>query len=172
MQTSTIRWNCASGKVLNRRQPRDPGVVEGHVEPTEALDAGRDHRLDVGFVGDIGADRHRARPDRARRVIHAVGVAVGHRDLRALRAKSCAAASPIPDAAPVISATLPSSVAMVHSSQNPARQLVAQQATIARRFEPAAGHADAWERDLTRVRIALTRSVEFATIRPTPVYAP
>ena len=70
--------------LVDRCSPGNPGVVEANVEPAEALHACGDHALDVILVGDVAADREGAGPDLAGGLVDQIGVAVEHRDLRAL----------------------------------------------------------------------------------------
>ena len=70
--------------VLDWRESADPRVVEGDVQPAEAIDAGHNHVGDVVFVGYVCGDRHCLRANLARGLGRAVGVAIGERHLCAL----------------------------------------------------------------------------------------
>ena len=66
---------------------------------------------DLGLVGDVGAHERRGAAgggDEPDRLLTALGVHIGHRDLGPLPGERRADARPMPPAAPVTMATLPS----------------------------------------------------------------
>ena len=88
----------------------DAGAVRRAVQAPEGGHGLSHHRPQGVAVGDVGGDEARVRAALAQRRDHrgaGLGVDVGRQDARAVAAKSSAVARPIPDAAPVTSATLP-----------------------------------------------------------------
>ncbi len=86
-----------------------PGVGDGDVEPAEPRHGGIAQRRDLGLVGDVG-DQRRTRPGRARRPrASRPAASMSPSTTRAPSAtKRRAIPRPMPDAAPVMTATLSS----------------------------------------------------------------
>ena len=96
-----------------RPEQHHAGVVDEDVEAAQLVLRALDERARLLLLADVRLDRERAVTDLLDKRVEAILAAGAERDLRPASANAIAVASPIPDEAPVIAATLPSSEAML-----------------------------------------------------------
>ena len=98
----------------------DAGVVERAIQPAEPLDAPVDERLDLSGIGHVALYEERFGASLARQsdgFTAARLVDIGEEQLAPSSANTSAVARPIPEAAPVTSATLPSRMPRVTTAR-------------------------------------------------------
>jgi hypothetical protein len=86
----------------------DASIVERHVQPTIGSDRALDHGSGLRLLGHIARDADRLAAgggQRSGRGVEGIGVDVSEHDSGARLANACAAASPMPELAPVTRAT-------------------------------------------------------------------
>ena len=111
--TSMTLVHSSTRSLLEPAGAADAGIVDEHVEPTEAARRGGDRACPVALAGDVEVDEERlGRPRRRARPPRGVPSASRRSPITTRapsRAKSLAVAAPIPRAPPLMSATLPAS---------------------------------------------------------------
>ncbi len=89
-------------------ETRDAGIVDQHIQPTVIEQDLHHHALPIQFDAHIEVTVRGIRTDRLRRRLPFRIADIAEHDVCALFGKTRAIASPIPRAAPVTNATLPS----------------------------------------------------------------
>ena len=87
--------------------PRSRDIQHG-IDPTERLDGGGEHRLDVGLLRDVTVERHYVLAELVRR-LSLPAADISGEDLGAFPHEDLGRRLAIPDPAPVMTATFPSS---------------------------------------------------------------
>jgi len=109
----TWRFACARSQSHARYSTDQSCIVEHDIETTVFLDCAVDGRFDICFAGYVSMLKHGIPTccrDFSDYLLPALRIEIGGHNRRAFRREAQGCAAPIPLAAPVITATLPSSL--------------------------------------------------------------